>query len=252
MIDLIGRLISIANAVGENSIHHEHVYPLSDGEGTAGDPVSVSNSTTDDAGGARDDQNYWGDVVRIIPPGALADEWRSIGIYIHASTAADIQQWEIFFLTATYAAAQNGGNDWDKDETLLTVADGSMFEADDLVWVTGTDRLNGEILVVVSEAADVVTVISETRMGGDTGLRYDYDGAPGANMLYVAHRLGATAPTILHGFEGEYSAANAKDSARYTWHASKAVPASGGLLMRMLNATDDGASSFDVQAIYEN
>jgi len=231
------------------SEHHEHIYPFSDGEGTAGAPVVVSNSTTDDAGGARDDQDYWGDTVRIIPMATITAAWTSVGLYIDAITTADDQQWQAFFPQAAYESAQNGGNDWDKDETALTVADGTKFQANDLVWVTGTDVPDGEIQKVVSSIANVVTIVSETRMGGGTGLRYDYDVAPGANALYVVYR---STDESLHGFSGAYSAGSAKNFSRFVWHEPKEIGANGAMIMRMLNATDALPSSFGARAIHED
>jgi len=228
---------------------HEHIYPISDGEGTAGAPITVTNSTTDDAAGQRDDQDYWGDPHTIIPMATLTGAWRAIGLYIHAVTPADDQQWQVFFPQERYCSAQNGGNDWDIDETALTVADGSAFEANDLVWLTGTDRPAGEILKVVSSVANVVTIVSETRMGGGTGLRYDYDIAPGANKLYTVFRPGAR---VLHGYGGSYSASSAKDFTRYAWDEKKRVDGNGGMIMRLLNGTDDLPTSLEARAIYRD
>jgi len=231
------------------SEHHEHLYPMSDGEGTAGASVVVTNSTTDDAAGQRDDQNYWGDPYLIIPPSTLTDSWNSLGIYIDALIANKDLQWEIFFPQLVFCSAQNGGNDWDIGETALTVTDGTLFIADDLVWITGDDVPNGEILKVVSSIANVVTVVSETRMGGGVGVRYDYDIAPGNNAMYVVHR---DTNRILHGFNGSYSAASAKDFARFIWHDFKQIDANGGMIMRLLNATDALAVSMGIRAIYED
>lgn len=231
------------------SEHHEHLYPVSDGEGTAGGPVTVSNSTTDDSGGTTDDQDYWGDPVRIIPPSVITEMWSSVGLYINAITTADDQQWQVFFPQSIYSSAQNGGNDWDKDETALTVADGTVFQADDLVWITGDDVPNGEILKVVSSVANVVTVVSETRTGGGVGVRYDYDIAPGNNAMYVVSR---DDDRVLHGFDGAYSAGSAKDFSRFVWHEAKQINANGGMIMRMLNASDALGSSLGARAIYED
>ena len=227
--------------------YHEHAYPFSDGEGAAGAPITVTNSTTDDAAGQRDDQDYWGDPHIIIPPDLITRIWTSLGLYIHAVTISDDQQWQIFFPQARYCSAQNGGNDWDIDETVLTVVDGSIFEVDDLVWLTGTDRPAGEILKVTDVTGNVVTIVSETRMGGGVGIRYDYDGAPGANQICVVHRPGVL---LLHGYDGSYSAASAKDAVRYNWTQTKRVDANGGMIMRLLNGTDALATSMEVRAIY--
>lgn len=230
--------------------HHEHIYPYCAGEGVANAPVTVSNSTTDGGGGTREDQNYWGDVVTVIPPSTLTERWDAVGIYIHATTAADIQQWELFFPRTAYSSAQNGGNDWDENETQLTVVDGSIFQDGDFVWVTGDDRTDGEILKVSgAPAGNVVTVARETTADGEAGLRYDYDASPGNNMLYVASRPGIA---FLHRIEGDHSAATTRAFTPYRWHEARELPANTGMLMRMLNATDSGASSFDVRAIYED
>ena len=228
---------------------HEHIYPLSDGEGTAGNSVTVVNSATDDLGGQRDDQDYWGDPVRVVPPTTITGAWFSIGLYIDAITANKDLQWAAFFPQARFCSAQNGGLDWDKDEVNLTVADGSLFLTDDLVWITGNDRPNGEILVVVSVAGNVVTVVSETRMGGGVGVRYDYDIDPSANRMYVVRR-----PSLrtLYNFDGGWSAGSAKDFSRLVWSEAKRIDADGGMIMRVLNASDALAALMGVRAIYED
>lgn len=229
--------------------HHEHIYPMGAGEGVAHDPVTVDNTTTNDAGGTREDQNYWGDVVRMIPPDTLTDMWFSLGLYIYANTASDIQQWQAFFTNDTYKTTQNGGNDWDAGETALTVVDGSVTQANDLVWITGADRADGEILEVVSVVGNVVTVASETRASAGVGLRYDYDLGGGGQTMYVIYR---PADRALHGFDGDFSAGSAKDFARISWYASRLIQPNGAMLMRMLNASDGLASSFSARTIYED
>lgn len=227
--------------------HHESIYPRSAGEGVAGDPVTISNSTTDGAGGTRDDQNYWGDVAVVLPVSTLTTRWNSHGIYIDADTPTDIQQWELFFVYP-FSASQNGGNDWDENETALTVDDDTPFEDGDYIWVVGNDRAAGEIMKVNgAPAANVVTVARETTADGEAGLRYDYDTDPSANKIYLVRKPGN--PKFEH-IEGDHTADSARAFQRYTWQ-SRNLPANTGVLMRMLNATDDGASSFDVRIIYE-
>ncbi len=229
---------------------HEDIYPLSAGQGAAGDPITVNNSTTDGAGGARDDQNYWGDIVRVIPPDTIAIRWLSVGIYIHAVTTADIQQWEILFTYPDYASAQNGGNDWDENEVVLTVVDGSIFQNNDIVWIAGTDIPDGEIMIVSgAPAGNAVTLVRETTADGEAGLRYNHDVAPGNNMMCLVKR---ETDMEFHGFEGDYSAGSSRDHERYNWHHAKQLPLNSGMLMRMLNASDALGSSFEVRAIYED
>ena len=229
---------------------HEEIFPLSDGEGGAGDPVNISNSTTDGGGGVRQDQDYWGDVAIVIPPDEIVARWSSLGIYLHAVTAADVQQWEIFFTYENMVSAQNGGNDWDENEVDFTVVDGSLFQNDDYVWVTGADREAGEIMLVDgAPAGNVVTLARETTADAEAGLRYDYDATGVNNRIYLVKR---PAQVLYHSTQGDYSASGAREHARYDWHAAKQLGPNAAMLMRMLNATDGGASSFDVRAIYED
>lgn len=231
---------------------HEHIYPISAGQGVAGDPITVNNSTTDGAGpppGLRSDQNYWGDIKRVVPPDTLTADWHSLGIYIHSGNAGHIQQWQIFFTDAGCSSAQNVGNDWDTNEVALTVTNGSIFEADDLVWVTGNDKPEGEIQKVVSSVANVVTVVRETTADGQAGLRYVYDVDDSANRLYLVYR---PADREFHAYDGDYETATARDAARFLWSVYKYVFANGAMLMRMLNATNANDSEFDVRAIYQD
>jgi len=229
---------------------HEDIYPIGLGQGVAVVPVTINNSTTDGAGGARQDQDYWGDIIAVIAPSVITEEWNSLGINIFASTTADIQQWEILFARTLFCSAQNAGNDWDENEVDLTVADGSIFEDGDYVWITGDDKVNGEILLVSgAPAGNVVTIARETTADAEAGVRYDYDVAPGNNVMYVVKRTGSQ---FFDGFEGDYSAGSARDFSRIMWHHLKRLEADTGMLMRMLNATDGNASTFDVRAIYED
>jgi len=228
---------------------HEHIYPVSAGEGAAGDPVTVNNSTTDGAGGVRQDQNYWGDVVVLVAPEVFTVSWNCIGLYLHGNTAADIQQWQALFTDLGYVSAQNGGNDWDENEVDLTVVDGALFQADDFVWITGTDRAAGEIQVVASVAVNVVTVVRETTADAEAGLRYDYDVAPGTNTMYLVYRPDDRRH---HGYDGSFETDTTRNASRYVFAKSKLIRANGGMLIRMLNATDGAASSFDARVIYED
>lgn len=248
---------SVINASGNSTNyvvgaleHHEDIYPESDGQGAAGNPITVSNVTTDGAGGTRSDQNYWGDVTVVIPPNILTIAWTSDGIYVHSVTANDVQQFEILFIFARYAAAQNGGNDWDQNATVLTVDDGSVFQDGDYVWITGDDVPDGEVMLVDgAPVGNVVTLEREVTADTQAGLRYDYVGSPGNNEMYLVKRPGIAQYT---GYSGDYSAFNSRSHSRYSWHDAKQLAPNDGMLMRLLNATDNGASSLEVRAVIED
>ena len=229
--------------------HHEHLWPVCDGEGTAFTPISVSNNTTDGAAGTRNDRYYWGDTIRVVNPEAITTLWSACGLYVLATTTADIQQWEVLFVRPSHSSAQNAGNDWDENETELTVADGSIFLAGDYVWITGNDKEDGEIVKVASVSTNVVTIERETTADGEAGLRYVYDVDASANKMFVASRPGIP---YLHKNSGVYSAGSARDFDRINFHRERRVPANTGMIMRMANLTDDGVSTFDVFAIYED
>ncbi len=227
--------------------HHEETYPYFAGEGAVALPVTIDNTVTDDSGGGPwSDKDFWGDVVRVIAPNILALHWFSLGIYIYAVTANDIQPWQIFFANPNYMASRNGGNVWDYQETVLTVDDGNIFEVSDKVWITGTGTLDGEICDVTDVTGDVITIASETRKSADTGLKNDY---AGAEKMYVVAR---SFTHLLDGFRGDFSAGSAKDFLRIIWNERKLVPANAGMIMRMANSSDDLDSSFEVRAIYES
>lgn len=228
---------------------HEETYPSPAGQGVAANPVTIDNTATDDTPDTRSDINYWGDIVPVIPPDTLTDRWSLLGLYIYATTAADTQPWEIFLTNDLYKSAQNGGNDWDLGETALTVADGTIFTVGDYVWITGADHTDGEILIVSNVAGNIVTVASETRMSGNTGVRYNYDVTAVGNTMYVVWR---DTQANLKKIAGDFSASGAREFTRIHFHNERMVPPNGGLLMRMLNGTDNGDSSFDVRIIYED
>jgi len=226
---------------------HEDTYPYFGGEGAVALPVTINNTVTDNSGaGPWDDKDYWGDVVRVIAPNMLIAPWYSLGIYIYAVTAADIQPWQIHFANPNYMATRNAGNAWDYQETVLTVSDGTIFEVSDKVWITGTGHLAGEICNVTDVTGNVVTITSETRISADTGLKYNYTGA---EQMFVIRR---SFTPLLDGYYGDYSAATTKDFLRISWNERKLLPANTGMIMRMANSTDDAVSSFEVRVIYED
>ena len=224
---------------------NEQLHPISDGQGTAGDPITVDNTATDDSPDSRSDQNYWGDTMAIILPDVLTEFWDSIGIYIFATTTGKVLQWQIWFPNAKFTSDRNGGNAWDYSETQLTVADASLFLAGDLIWIRSNSDPNGEILEIVSIAGNVITIASETRNSGNTGVRYDH---AGNEAMYL---IGRDTDDRFTGYEGGYAAGSAKDSFRSIWHHRKEVPANSAMIIRVLNTLDNLDTEFDVAAIYE-
>lgn len=224
--------------------HHELMLPMSDGEGTAGAPVLVDNLATDDTPDSRSDLNYWGDTMVIISPSFLATWWNSLGIYIFALTAGKDLQWQIWFPDGRVNSARNAGNAWDLGETILTVTDGTLFLVNDYVWVRSDSHPNGEILIITNIAGNVITVASETRFSGNTGVRYNH---VGNEAMYLIYR-----PTDdrYSGFNGGYAAASAKDFYRIMWHEQKEVAANSAMIIRTLNTADNLDTEFEVNALY--
>ena len=81
------------------------------------------------------------------------------------------------------------------------------------------------------------------------GLRYIYDVDPSTNAMYLVYRA---TNREFHGYNGDYETATARDSARINWTVSKYNVANGAMLMRMLNATNNNDSDFDMRAIYQD
>ncbi len=225
--------------------HNEQMHPISDGEGAAGDAVTVDNTATDDTPDTRSDQNYWGDTVAIILPDVLTTFWESIGIYILATTTNKTCQWQIWFPNAKFTSTRNAGNAWDLGETVITVADASLFLDDDLIWMRSDSHPDGEILIITNIAGNVITVASETRFSGNTGVRYDH---VGNEAIYL---IGRDTDDQFTSTEGVYGAGSSRDTFRYVWHKPKELPGDSAMIIRMLNTGDALDASFDVAAIYE-
>jgi hypothetical protein len=224
--------------------HHEHMYPFSDGAGTAALPITVDNTATDDLPDTRSDRWYWGDTVAIIPQNILTTIWFSVGIYIYATTTNKILQWQVWFPDGKINSARNGGNAWSYSQTVITVTDGSIFEVDDLVWLTSTSDPDGEIQKITNIAGNVITLVSETRFSGNVGIRYNH---VGGETMYLIYR--ATDPRYMP-FEGGYSAGSAKESSRVLWHNERELSPNSAMIIRILNTLDALDASFDVSALY--
>jgi hypothetical protein len=227
--------------------HNEFLYPQISGEGVSRLPITVDNLTTNDAGGTRDDRWYYGDIFRIIPKNAITEEYKFYGINIDVGTANKEIMFQLLF-TNGIEASQNGGNDWDLGETIITVDDASLFLVDDWIWVTGDDRPNGEIMKITNIASNVITLVRETTASAGTGLRYDYDITPGNNKIYLVHR---PTNTVFHKIDDNFSAPSARDFIIYRLSEIRIISANGACLIRCVNANDDLTVTFDVRAKIE-
>ena len=230
--------------------HHEHVYPVSDGEGTPGNPVTVTTDAADETNGPASTLDYWGEPEIIIPPSTITSVWFWVGMHVFGTTTAKIIRAHGYKICPDFMTTRNAGNLWDEGETSLTVTDASLFEIGDLVWVVsdyvqGTGQ--GEFQLITNIVGAVITVAREGSQYGaaDTGIRWDH---AGNEKMYLVGRDGDHA---LHGFEFDYSCFSAKDSSRFVWHAHKQMEANCGLVVRVMNATDGtNGAGYDCAAIY--
>lgn len=231
--------------------HHYEIYPLADGEGTAGLPHSVTTDAEDETNGPASTANYWGESHAILPPATITVLWSLFGVNIFADTANKIFQFQLLRINYGQRSAKSGGNDWDEGATVLTVADGSKFAAGDLVWIYSDYVTDGEIQLVTDVTGNVVTVEREgSQFGGaNTGLRWDHTtNDPGTEVMYLVYRANSYGmhPTYLQASFG-----SAKDSSTRLFSHLREFKANDGLLVRSLNQTDDtNGAATDMTIIY--
>jgi hypothetical protein len=225
---------------------HEDMWPTHAGQGVAANPITISNLATDDTPVARDDQDFWGDTAVIIAVGAITKRWISNGVNVFSGVANKILRVEFYYPQTCFYTTRNGGNLWDLGETSLTVADGSVIEIGDKVWITSTSDPNGEILLVTNVVGNVITVASETRASGNTGIRYNH---AGAETMYVVERDGLNR---VDGHQTSFASANTKESKEKRWTTPKYLPPNAGMIGRLLNQDDNLAASVSVNVIYED
>lgn len=224
--------------------HNEFLYPPISGEGISQPPITVDNLATNDAGGTRTDRWYYGDTIRIIPKNAITEEYKFYGININANTANKDIMFQLLF-TNGVEASQNGGNDWDQSETILTVDDASKFLVDDWIWITGNDVPDGEIVKITNIATNVITIERDTTASAGTGLRYNYDITPVNNKIYLVHR---PSNTVFHKIDDNFSAPSSKSFVAYKLSEVRTISANGACLIRCSNGTDNLTINFEVRA----
>jgi hypothetical protein len=235
------------------SEHHEEVYPHIDGEGTAAALIAVDTDSDDETNAKSSTQWYWGEPFTLVPMSVLTDAWDWIGLNLYGDTANKAFYWHAYQVCTTTTSARNGGNAWDEGATVLTVVDGSLYQAGDLVWVASTYKTNGEVQRVISSIANVVTIAREAVAAGaaDTGLRWDHTtNAAGTETLTLIFR---STDDALHGLGGDFSAASSKVFFTTKWHITKRMTANCGVIIRAVNR-DDGTNGagFDASLIYED
>ena len=233
------------------SEHNEHIWPFSDGEGAAADPVTVNTDASDETHGAASAKDYWGEPSVVIPVGDMVSPYQWIGVTIFATSTGKTLRSKAYKIDALRLSGKGAGNAWDEGETDLTVLDGSVFQTNDLVWIYSTYKTNGEIVKVTGVAGNVVTIAREGSQFGapNTGLRWNHTiNAAATEVMYLIER--ATLIASL-GFTFDFSASSARDHERETFHAPKALMGSDGILMRVHNSDDSvNNQSYDVSVIY--
>ena len=226
---------------------HEEVYPQAAGEGAAAAAITVDNEAQDETGN-QDNQWYWGEPKVLIPVATITEIWSLLGYNIFATTSNKEMQAYIYRINYVRQSAKNGGNAWDENETALTVADGTVFQAGDLVWIYSTYKTNGEIVEVSNVAGNVVTIARETVASGRLGLRWDHTtNAAGTEVMFLIYRASRRG---LHPTHFNYSAASGKDFLTTHFSKPREFKANDGLLIRMLNMTDNLACEFDMTILW--
>lgn len=224
--------------------HHEHVYPEADGEGTSNGPITVNTNAADETHAAGTDKDYWGEPIEILAPNTITSQFSLLGAYVYGNTTGKFTQINLYKIVPDYSSAKSGGNDWDEGETVLTVADGSIFQVGDLVYITSSAK-GGEIVRVTNVSTNVVTIERETTDCGCTGLRWNHTTAGTSEKMWLCYRNECE----WHGNQFDFSCASARDFVRYTFNAQLLQQANSGIICRAVNATDSLTVSFNMKLI---
>jgi len=229
---------------------HEESYPEADGEGTAVTFPAISSQANDATDAAATTRWYWGEPSILIPRNTITNMYYLFGLHVQFSTASKLLQWQVFTGTMQLCSLRDGGNDWDEGATVLTVTDGTLFQANDLVAIySGVDV---EIVRVSGDpVGNEVTIVRETvNMPNPNGLRWDHTtGDPGTEYMCVVER--ATDP-LLHSSIGHYLTLADGISPRFLFAGPKVVDANGFVIMRIMNMTDAVDSAMGLSSIVEH
>lgn len=222
-----------------NVEHYEKVYPLPDGEGTAGALIALNSDANNATDAALTTQNYYGEPKRIVPVdvgGDFAiDKWRLIGIILNAETAAKDFKWELLRVVKATESDKTGGAAWAEGATVLTLNtdEGANFLNGDKVWISSGEQPEGEIVEVSgAPAGDVVTIARETvNMATPNGLRWAHTTNP---KMFLCRRP-AGGYRRIHGI---FAAPSTKVTHTQRFHAPRVLKANDGLIARIINMTD--------------
>jgi len=231
---------------------HDHVYPVPDGEGTAGDPIEMHSQVNDETGGD-DTANYFGDAFVIMPVTTVASDWFLKGANFFATTAADDQRFHFYRVEYDLMGARNGGNAWDEGATVLTLTDAAeaaQFAVNDLVWImTPGYKPDGEIVKVTNIAGAVVTIARQTENSGRTGLHWDHTANDGGNeAMYLCWRD----ENQYHSSDMDFSATGSRAFARQMFEKSRRLHSNDGIVARMINGTDTANSQCGVTLVWSD
>lgn len=231
--------------------YHAHVYPASDGEGVAGDPITLSTDAEDETNGPATTADYWGEPKLILEPLLVGNDWTWLGFNAQAVTANKTIFVEWLRINNTISASKSGGNAWDEGETVLTIDADPGFQAADLVWITSDYKPDGEIQIINSVVGNVITVFREgSQFGGaNTGLRWDHTtNDPGTEKMYLVFR---NSQFGMHQNNSQLSFGSAKDSAIINLAEHRHFHIYDGLLARSLNQTDGtNGTEIDLSIMY--
>ena len=235
---------------------HGEIYPTPDGEGTAGDAISVTSDASDETNGAETTANYWGEPIFLVPVATFTDRWDFIGINVYASTTNKEIRSCYLRLVASKTATRNAGNAWDEGATVLTVTDATeaaLFAVNDKVWIASPGyKPNGEIVKVTDVTGAVITIAREASQFGapNTGLRWNHTTNDAGNeVMYLCSR---DDEKYHHGCF-DFSAGSAKDFTRFVWHKARGMQRNDGVIVRAQNGTDgNNGTGYDITAIYQD
>lgn len=235
--------------------HHEHIYPIPDGEGGAGDVIEVNTDANDKTNAAATTKDYWGEPMVILPPNTNTTRFEFEGYNIYGTTTNKIFRSCFYRIIANQVASLDvAGNAWDEGATVLTVDDSTGFAVNDLVWiVSSAHKPDGEIVRITDVTGNVITIEREISQFGaaNTGLRWDHETNIGAGTLkmYLCWRD----ERQYHGSCFDFAAATLKDFARNIFEYPMGMNASDGIIVRTQNGTDGTNNTrYDISIIYQD